>query len=100
MGEILRYVDLPFFEYLEKENCLNMFFCFKWLLIFFKREFPLEDVQKIWDVIFSNYYSTEHQLFVCLAMLLSLRSKILDGKMAFDEILQVLLSFSIIFEIM
>jgi TBC1 domain family member 17 len=47
---ILKYTDCEFWEYLNEKHCLELFFCFRWLLIMFKREFPLPDVQLIWEV--------------------------------------------------
>ncbi len=27
-----------------------MYFCFRWLLVDFKREFPYEDIMRLWEV--------------------------------------------------
>lgn len=34
----------------ERTDSLNLFFCFRWILISFKREFKFEDVIKLWEV--------------------------------------------------
>lgn len=34
----------------ERTDSLNLFFCFRWILINFKREFKFEDVIKLWEV--------------------------------------------------
>ena len=34
----------------ESHEALNMYFCFRWLLVHFKREFSLNDVMRIWEV--------------------------------------------------
>jgi TBC1 domain family member 15 len=48
-----------------------------WVLIAFKREFPFEDVLRLWEVLWTNYYSNEFILFVALAILESHRDVIL-----------------------
>ena len=39
---------LTFFS--ESNDSSNMFFCFRWLLILFKREFSFSDVMRLWEV--------------------------------------------------
>jgi hypothetical protein len=34
----------------ENADGLNLFFCFRWILIGFKREFPFDEVLRLWDV--------------------------------------------------
>jgi len=34
----------------ESKDCLNLFFCFRWLLVLFKREFSFETIQRLWEV--------------------------------------------------
>jgi len=34
----------------ERTGSLNLFFCFRWILISFKREFRFTDVIKLWEV--------------------------------------------------
>ncbi len=49
----------------------------RWVLISFKREFPFDDVLRMWEVLWTNYYSTNFVLFVALAILESHRDVIL-----------------------
>lgn len=48
-----------------------------WVLISFKREFPFNDVLRLWEVLWTDYYSNEFVLFVALAVLESHRDMIL-----------------------
>ncbi len=34
----------------ENTESLNLFFCFRWILIIFKREFDFKDIPRLWDV--------------------------------------------------
>ena len=99
----LGIVSLSFVEELslsatiaEKTDALNLFFCFRydstfhvhfpahrglcvisWVLIAFKREFSFEDVLRLWEVLWTDYYSSSFVLFVALAVLESHRDMIL-----------------------
>jgi hypothetical protein len=48
-----------------------------WILIAFKREFAFHDVLRLWEVLWTNYYSKEFILFVALAVMESHRDVIL-----------------------
>lgn len=37
-------LDPPLYAHLEARECLSFFFCYRWLLILMKREFPFEEV--------------------------------------------------------
>lgn len=61
----------------EKAEALNLFFCFRWVLIAFKREFPFEEVLRLWEILWTDYYSNQFLLFVAFAVLESHRDSIL-----------------------
>lgn len=63
--------------YADKVDGLNLFFCFRWILITFKREFGFDDVLRLWEVLWTDYYSTQFVLFVALAVIESHRDIIL-----------------------
>jgi hypothetical protein len=60
-----------------------------WILIAFKREFTFEDVLRLWEVLWTDYYTNGMVLFVALAVLESHRDVILRYLVEFDEILKV-----------
>jgi hypothetical protein len=35
---------------LDRTDSLNLFFCFRWILIAFKREFKFDQVIRLWEV--------------------------------------------------
>ena len=49
----------------------------RWILIAFKREFNFDDVLRLWEVLWTDYYSNSFLLFVALAVLESHRDVIL-----------------------
>ncbi len=48
-----------------------------WVLIAFKREFPFDDVLRLWEVLWTDHYTSGFVLFVALAVLESHRDMIL-----------------------
>jgi hypothetical protein len=47
------------------------------VLIAFKREFSFDDVLRLWEVLWTDYYSNNFVLFIALAVLESHRDMIL-----------------------
>ncbi|EIN07434.1 RabGAP/TBC [Punctularia strigosozonata HHB-11173 SS5] len=88
LQQLIAVMDPELYRHLEKTDALNLFFCFRWILITFKREFPFEDVLRLWEVLWTDYYSNEFVLFVALAVLESHRDVILRYLVEFDEILK------------
>ena len=101
-------MDPELYRHFEKTEGLNLFFCFRydpftswcrvvfvdhvsgsWILIAFKREFPFEDVLRLWEFLWTDYYTNGMVLFVALAVLESHRDVILRYLVEFDEILKV-----------
>jgi len=85
---LLGVMDPQLHRHLENSDGLNLFFCFRWILIAFKREFPFEDVLRLWDVLWTDYLSNDFLLFVALAILESHRDVIMRYLVEFDEILK------------
>ncbi|KIK59737.1 hypothetical protein GYMLUDRAFT_44173 [Collybiopsis luxurians FD-317 M1] len=88
LQQLIEVMDPDLYRHLEKTDGLNLFFCFRWVLIAFKREFPFNDVLKLWEVLWTDYYSNDFVLFVALAILESHRDIILRYLVEFDEILK------------
>ncbi|KEP45951.1 GTPase-activating protein Gyp7 [Rhizoctonia solani 123E] len=88
LQQLLSVMDPELYRHLEKADALNLFFCFRWVLISFKREFPFDDVLRLWEVLWTNYYTNQFVLFVALAVLESHRDVIIRYLIEFDEILK------------
>ncbi|KAG6333962.1 hypothetical protein ID866_5130 [Astraeus odoratus] len=88
LQELISVMDPELYRHFEKTDGLNLFFCFRWVLIAFKREFPFDDVLRLWEVLWTDYYSNNFVLFVALAVLESHRDMILRYLVEFDEILK------------
>ncbi|KAF8522304.1 RabGAP/TBC [Hysterangium stoloniferum] len=88
LQQLLAVMDPQLYRHLESVDGLNLFFCFRWVLIAFKREFVFDDVLRLWEVLWTDYYSSQFVLFVTLAVLESHRDVILRYLVEFDEILK------------
>ena len=89
LRDLIRVMDPSFHSYLEDRDCLNLFFCYRWLLINFKREFHFQDVIKLWEAILSEHLSIYFPIFFSLAILDSYKHSIVNKSMEFDDILKV-----------
>ncbi|TDL24806.1 RabGAP/TBC [Rickenella mellea] len=88
LQQLISMMDPELYRHLEKAEALNLFFCFRWVLIAFKREFAFSDVMRLWEVLWTDFYSNEFVLFIALAVLESHRDVILRYLVEFDEILK------------
>ena len=88
LSDMLKKSDPALWDHLEREGCGNMFFTFRWLLVLFKREFSFAAIPKLWEVCWSRYLCEDFHLYFALALLTVSRTKVLQEKLAFDEILK------------
>ncbi|KAH6818459.1 RabGAP/TBC domain-containing protein [Perilla frutescens var. frutescens] len=88
LSKLVELLDSPLHNYFKQNDCLNYFFCFRWILIQFKREFEYEKTMCIWEVLWTHYMSEHLHLYVCIAILKRYRSKIMREQMDFDTLLK------------
>lgn len=88
LSTLLRLLDLAFWNYLESQDSGYLYFCFRWLLIRFKRELSFQDVLRLWEVMWTGLPCQNFHLLVCCAILDSEKQKIMDENFGFNEILK------------
>ncbi|XP_063053742.1 TBC1 domain family member 15 [Engraulis encrasicolus] len=88
LSALLRLLDLAFWNYLEAQDSGYLYFCFRWLLIRFKRELHYQDVMRLWEVMWTGLPCQNFHLLVCCAILDSEKQKIMDRHYGFNEILK------------
>jgi len=76
--------------YLEKHNSSNMFFCFRWLLVLFKREFSHQDIMRLWEVLWTDLPCPNFHLLLCVAILDTQQRVLMENNYGFTEILKVI----------
>ncbi|KDO80159.1 hypothetical protein CISIN_1g005652mg [Citrus sinensis] len=88
LSKLVELLDNPLHNYFKQNDCLNYFFCFRWVLIQFKREFEYEKTMRLWEVLWTHYLSEHLHLYVCVAILKRYRNKIMGEQMDFDTLLK------------
>ncbi|XP_067110606.1 TBC1 domain family member 15-like isoform X2 [Osmerus mordax] len=88
LGTLLRLLDPTFWNYLEAEDSGYLYFCFRWLLIRFKREFIFCDVLRLWEVMWTGLPCQNFHLLVCCAILDAEKHTIMNEGYGFNDILK------------
>lgn len=113
LQKLIAVMDPSLYSHLEKADSLNLFFCFRWLLVCFKREFSYPDILMLWEAIWVSTLDEDNlakketdtqtpsspmpfeglsdhfQLFIALAILEHHREVLIKYLHNFDELLQV-----------
>ncbi|XP_046448423.1 TBC1 domain family member 15-like [Daphnia pulex] len=94
---LVQAVDPHLASYLDTRDSGNLFFCFRWLLVLFKREFNYPQILRLWEVFWTDgpfhgdeesLSATNFHLLVALSILDSQRNTILENRFGFTEILK------------
>nr|XP_022906269.1 TBC1 domain family member 15-like isoform X2 [Onthophagus taurus] len=85
---LLQFIDPELLNYLDTHESGNMFFCFRWLLVWFKRELEMEDVMRLWEVLWTGLPCKNFHLLISVAILLNEKSAIIENDYGFTEILK------------
>jgi len=75
-------------NYLESHDSDNMYFCFRWILVLFKREFGFSDIMRLWEVLWTDLPCKNFHLLICLAILDMQSGVIMENRFGFTEILK------------
>lgn len=86
--KLMQIQDPELCSYLEAHDSGNFYFCFRWILIVFKREFHFHEIQRLWEVIWTDRPCLNFHLIISLAILESEKSTLLENKFGFTEILK------------
>ncbi|XP_024965580.1 TBC1 domain family member 15-like isoform X2 [Cynara cardunculus var. scolymus] len=88
LSKLVELLDSPLHNYFKQKDCLNYFFCFRWILIQFKREFEFDKILRLWEVLWTHHVSEHLHLYICIAILKRHRAKIMREQMSFDTLLK------------
>ncbi|KAI3973943.1 hypothetical protein MKX01_030519 [Papaver californicum] len=88
LSKLVELLDSPLHNYFKQNDCLNYFFCFRWVLIQFKRELEYEETMLLWEVLWTHHLSEHLHLYLCVAILKRQRKKIMGEQMDFDTLLK------------
>lgn len=91
LRKLIQQLDPPLWSHFQQKDATNLFFCYRWILILFKREFNFDQVLRLWDGLFACSRDQLH-LFLCVAVLERQRRHILEEDLDFDGLLALCVS--------
>ncbi|XP_054719603.1 TBC1 domain family member 15-like [Uloborus diversus] len=88
LHRLLHFVDSHLCSYLEKHDSGNLYFAFRWLLILFKRDFKFMEIMRLWEVLWTGLPCKNFHLLICIAILDSEKTTIMENEFGLTEILK------------
>lgn len=99
LNELVQFMLPELYIHLEKCDSNNLFFFFRMLLVWYKREFAWRDVLRLWEILWTDYYSSQFHLFFALAILQKNEKIIIDHLRQFDEVLKYINDLSMTYKL-
>jgi hypothetical protein len=91
---VLSAMDPTLFEHLISKESSNMFFCFRWVLIYFKREFDFNEIPLLWEVMWCNYPCANYPVIIASTILHMHRQALMSDELDFDHTLKYINSLA------
>ncbi|CAG4949391.1 unnamed protein product [Colias eurytheme] len=88
LQQLLTFASPDLAKHLASKDSGNMYFCFRWLLVWFKREFSHRDIMRLWEVLWTGLPCANFHLFICVAILDAEKDVLISGDYGFTEILK------------
>ncbi|KAJ8032382.1 TBC1 domain family member 15 [Holothuria leucospilota] len=88
LNTLLQVIEPEFYGFLQSKESSNLFFCFRWLLIHFKREFTFEDIMRLWEVMWTGLPCQNFHLLLCVAILDGEKDTMERKDLDFNDILK------------
>ena len=85
---LMEFANPKLFKYLKTHDSDNMYFCFRWLLVWFKREFSHDDILELWEVLWTSLPCVNFHLLIGIAILDNEMTTIIENDYGFTEILK------------
>ncbi|KAJ1497797.1 GTPase activating protein [Coelomomyces lativittatus] len=87
LKSLVQFIDFSLFKHLSQCDALNMFFSYRWFLVWYKREFHLPEILTIWETLLCDVVSDDYAYFIALAIMDLHRSSFFQCT-HFDQILK------------
>lgn len=88
LKELLAFCNPRLSAYFRKQQSDNMYVCFRWLLVWFKREFTHYDIMSLWESMWTRLPCINFHLLISVAILDERMDTIISGGYEFNEILK------------
>lgn len=89
LTKLTKFATPRLFSYFHEREASNMYFCFRWVLVWFKREFELNDIMELWEIMWTELPCLNFHLFFTLAALDEQLPIFLENNFEFCDILKV-----------
>ena len=87
----LEYIDNEIYQNLQRLNIRNEYYCYKWFILLFSQEFEINDLLKLWDLVFSHEDKYYYVVYIGIAILILKKDIIVNGEMV--DVMQALQNF-------
>ncbi|XP_022123891.2 TBC1 domain family member 15 isoform X1 [Pieris rapae] len=88
LQQLLTFAVPDLAKHLASKDSGNMYFCFRWLLVWFKREFSFSDIMRLWEVLWTGLPCANFHLLICVAILDAEKDVLISKDYGFNEILK------------
>ncbi|KAJ8721258.1 hypothetical protein PYW07_002033 [Mythimna separata] len=88
LQQLLTFASPALAAHLAQKDSGNMYFCFRWLLVWFKREFSHRDIMRLWEVLWTSLPCANFHLLICVAILDAEKDILISKDYGFTEILK------------
>eukprot|EP01102_Stenamoeba_stenopodia_P013076 TRINITY_DN4189_c0_g1_i1.p1 TRINITY_DN4189_c0_g1~~TRINITY_DN4189_c0_g1_i1.p1 ORF type:complete len:403 (-),score=92.66 TRINITY_DN4189_c0_g1_i1:69-1277(-) len=82
LNDLLKKKDPDLWQNLESKGMHPQFYSFRWLTLLLSQEFELPDTLRLWDSLFSDPKRFDFLFYVCCAMMINVRDKLIEGDFA------------------
>nr|XP_014087184.1 TBC1 domain family member 13 isoform X2 [Bactrocera oleae] len=82
LANMLKQKDPEVYNKLKEQELHPQYYSFRWITLLLSQEFPLPDVVRIWDSVFSDEHRFEFLIRICCSMILIQRELILKNDFA------------------
>lgn len=88
LRELIRLLLPEFYHHLAlSSESMELVFCHRWFLLFFKREFNESDLLTLWECLWSGHLTEHFHLFIALAIIGVYGYDVLERRLPADEML-------------
>ncbi|CAI2357165.1 unnamed protein product [Caenorhabditis sp. 36 PRJEB53466] len=89
LRNMLKIFVPDFYYHLDKQKAdvMQLMFVHRWILLYFKREFPENHALHIWESCWAHYRTNYFHLFVCVAIVSVYGKDVITQDLPHDEIL-------------
>lgn len=88
LNKLVQFMLPTLYKHLEKCESVDLFFCFRMLLVWFKRELEWDQVLQLWEICWTDYYTSQYHLFFALSILSDNERIMIQNLERFDEVLK------------